>query len=481
MTDKFDHKNDLIDSLSRLTNISTDVLQNYANKGNVLNVLEHPNVINLDEEQLEKIRLLNQFYASYRVLQLIESNLKVNLGKPHEAGEYFLSLMSTMKDREMFIVAFLDNGNNLIESRVIAQGSVDFVLINPRDVVKYALNCDCKSVIFAHNHPGGNRKFSEEDISLTVNLINALRPLGIRVFDHFVIANYSYTSMQETGRFPTVDTAVPSNMEVTTKDYPDETLYDISFVTHKEAVQIIEIRSPKGKFIELDYSGEKATWIAIDNSREDAWTESFTSLEKACHYLIGENRFIDIQPDIEKKAEQYLNNLSVERSRVFFSAWMADKVSHIDKESAAWLIKSGAICVVDVYGVDDQEHESLLEEQNQLNQYEIFVIEKGSLSRLDCHVPELMRRDLNNFAYSIMANYIIESASESDENNSITSFKEVEKHFGVKIQDSDILHLLSAIRDRDETAEVSADKNEGFYITVYSGQCESEVENELSM
>jgi DNA repair protein RadC len=74
-----------------------------------------------------------------------------------------LALLGGMKDKERFMVAFLDNGNNVIETKTMSEGSVGQAVVYPREVLKYAIACDCRAIILAHNHPGGSTNFSPED------------------------------------------------------------------------------------------------------------------------------------------------------------------------------------------------------------------------------------------------------------------------------------------------------------------------------
>jgi DNA repair protein RadC len=63
------------------------------------------------------------------------------------AGEYFVSLLGGIKDKEKFMAAFLDSGNNIIETRTLSEGSIGEAVVYPRMVLKAALDCDCKSII----------------------------------------------------------------------------------------------------------------------------------------------------------------------------------------------------------------------------------------------------------------------------------------------------------------------------------------------
>jgi len=97
------------------------------------------------------------------------------------------------------MVAFLDNGNNVIETKVMSEGSVSQTAVYPREILKYAIACDCNSIILAHNHPGLSTKVSQEDKALTQRLVDIFHPLEIKVLDHIVVGGTSYSSMAQNG------------------------------------------------------------------------------------------------------------------------------------------------------------------------------------------------------------------------------------------------------------------------------------------
>lgn len=152
-----------------------------------------------NEKQLEKIGLLNEFIASYNLLKNYENEDKIKLNSSTVSGQYFLALLSGMKDRERFMVAFLDNGNNVIETKIMSEGNVSQAAVYPRQILKYAIACDCSSLILAHNHPGGSTIPSQEDKALTQRIIDIFHPLDIKVLDHIVVGGTLYSSMAENG------------------------------------------------------------------------------------------------------------------------------------------------------------------------------------------------------------------------------------------------------------------------------------------
>ena len=204
MKKKYDeaYASSFIKGLTRLTGISESKLKKYAAENNLFNVLEHPNIIEPNKQQLEKIHVLNEFISTYKLLKLQVKENKIVLNASTVAGEYFVSLLGGIKDKEKFMAAFLDSGNNIIETRTLSEGSIGEAVVYPRMILKAALDCDCKSIILAHNHPGGSLNPSIQDRDITEKLVSIFAPLQISVVDHIIVANINYHSMAERGSIP---------------------------------------------------------------------------------------------------------------------------------------------------------------------------------------------------------------------------------------------------------------------------------------
>ena len=202
MKQEMQHTEKFLKGLTNLTGLPYKKLQQYVKTNNPFNILEHPHIMKPNEKQLEKIGLLNEFIASYNVLKVYEKDEKIILNSSTASGQYFLALLGGMKDKERFMVSFLDRGNNIIETKTMSEGSIGQAPVYPREILKYALACDCNAVILAHNHPGGSRNFSMEDKTLTQRIVDIFHPLEIKVLDHIVVAGTSYISMAEKGYLP---------------------------------------------------------------------------------------------------------------------------------------------------------------------------------------------------------------------------------------------------------------------------------------
>ncbi len=189
-------------SLNKLTGIPMSKIKNYAKDNNPFNILEHPMVVEPNNRQLEKIGKLKEFISSYNVLKMTRENERIKFTSPKEAGKYFTSLLNGMKDKERVLVAFLDNGNSIIETKTISEGNTNMSVVYPRDILKMAMANDCSNILMAHNHPGGSTNPSKDDIELTQRIVNIFKPLDINVIDHIIVGGYSFSSMAENGILP---------------------------------------------------------------------------------------------------------------------------------------------------------------------------------------------------------------------------------------------------------------------------------------
>jgi DNA repair protein RadC len=103
------------------------------------------------------------------------------------------------KQREFFKAIFLDSKNRVISTETLSEGSLTSSSVYPREVIQAALNHHAAAVIFAHNHPSGDPKPSQDDISITRQLVFAGRIMGITVHEHIVIGDNRYFSFADHG------------------------------------------------------------------------------------------------------------------------------------------------------------------------------------------------------------------------------------------------------------------------------------------
>ena len=109
-------------------------------------------------------------------------------------AEYFSD-----RDREEFVVAFLDTANTLTGLHVASVGGLAASIVEPRQVFKAAVLANAAAVLLAHNHPSGNPEPSREDVAVTRQLVEAGKVMGIPVHDHLILTDHGHTSLAERG------------------------------------------------------------------------------------------------------------------------------------------------------------------------------------------------------------------------------------------------------------------------------------------
>jgi DNA repair protein RadC len=108
---------------------------------------------------------------------------------------------------ENFQVILLNTRRKLIRVERISQGTLDTILVHPREVFKPAITAAAAAVVLAHNHPSGDPTPSEADIKVTRDLIRAGQLLKIEVLDHVILGRASqerprdFISLRELGYF----------------------------------------------------------------------------------------------------------------------------------------------------------------------------------------------------------------------------------------------------------------------------------------
>ncbi|NWG02508.1 MAG: DNA repair protein RadC [Syntrophaceae bacterium] len=139
--------------------------------------------------------------AAFELVRRIESQShppKVSFKRSSEVAHHYLPLMRDLR-KEVFKVLLLNRANRLTKEVTISEGTLEASLVHPRDVFHEALLEPAAGVILIHNHPSGNPSPSEEDLRITKQLVEAGRLLGIKVYDHIILAGESYRSLADDG------------------------------------------------------------------------------------------------------------------------------------------------------------------------------------------------------------------------------------------------------------------------------------------
>ncbi|MCY0978335.1 DNA repair protein RadC [Chryseobacterium wangxinyae] len=100
---------------------------------------------------------------------------------------------------EEFWAIFLNQSNKVIHIAQLTQGGINQSIVDIRIVFKTALEHFATGIIISHNHPSGNLKPSQEDLSITKNIKEAGKLMNIQLLDHLIITQNAYLSFTDEG------------------------------------------------------------------------------------------------------------------------------------------------------------------------------------------------------------------------------------------------------------------------------------------
>ncbi len=103
------------------------------------------------------------------------------------------------ENREHFIVIYLNRRNRVIASEVVSSGGINGTVVDPRIVIRRALEEHATSLILGHNHPSGNTRPSRQDVELTQKIKSAANFFDIKVLDHLIVSDEGFYSFADEG------------------------------------------------------------------------------------------------------------------------------------------------------------------------------------------------------------------------------------------------------------------------------------------
>ena len=109
-----------------------------------------------------------------------------------EVAEYLIHSLRGLK-KEVFTVIYLDSSHAIIDSEIVAEGTLNVNTVYPREIIKRALEFHAAALIIAHNHPSGSLQPSAQDIKLTKTLALLCRYMQLQLLDHLIIGDGSYS------------------------------------------------------------------------------------------------------------------------------------------------------------------------------------------------------------------------------------------------------------------------------------------------
>jgi DNA repair protein RadC len=111
----------------------------------------------------------------------------------------YLKAQLQFKSHEVFIAIFLNQANKILHNEMLSEGGITGTVVDPRILLRKALEHNAVSIILCHNHPSGNLNPSQADKQLTNKIKDAAKLLDITVADHIIVSSEGYFSFADEG------------------------------------------------------------------------------------------------------------------------------------------------------------------------------------------------------------------------------------------------------------------------------------------
>ncbi|MGY4385645.1 DNA repair protein RadC [Pedobacter sp. UYP24] len=141
---------------------------------------------------------LAEITINYKPIQKLSAQPQIN--KSQDAYHIFLAQWGEdLHYKEHCKLLLLSRSNKVLGIATVSSGGTSGTVIDPKNVFQTALMANASFIILAHNHPSGNLKPSQADISLTKKMTDAGKFMDLLLLDHLILAEDSYYSFGDEG------------------------------------------------------------------------------------------------------------------------------------------------------------------------------------------------------------------------------------------------------------------------------------------
>jgi len=121
------------------------------------------------------------------------------LNHSEKVFQYFKGVFLDL-DHEEFMVAMVNNRNELIHFERISIGGITSTIVDIRLILRKTILHKAVGFFLMHNHPSGNTFPSTADLELTNKLKKGAELFDISLIDHIIFANQRYFSFVDEGK-----------------------------------------------------------------------------------------------------------------------------------------------------------------------------------------------------------------------------------------------------------------------------------------
>ena len=154
------------------------------------NSLEQPELFKIKPPKIRKKKEPQE----YKVIALRDCPMPEGMHlceTPEHAADYWRTHVTTTPhynpECECFVVLLLNTRRRIKGHHLVSIGTMDTLLVHPREIFRTACVVAASALVLMHNHPSGDPSPSEADIKVTRDLVRAGQLMRIEVLDHVIV------------------------------------------------------------------------------------------------------------------------------------------------------------------------------------------------------------------------------------------------------------------------------------------------------
>lgn len=114
---------------------------------------------------------------------------------PSKAAALFTEEAARRTTESLWVLT-VDGRNGLMGIDQVYSGTATGTSVRIAELFRYAIATGGVGIVLVHNHPSGDHEASDEDISLTEEVVKAAKIMDIEMLDHLVISSEGFTSIR---------------------------------------------------------------------------------------------------------------------------------------------------------------------------------------------------------------------------------------------------------------------------------------------
>ena len=170
--------------------------------GSLCGVLEAPkeDLVEIDGISGNSALLIKLMLPIAHIYSSKKCNCQKCFKSIEQIGDFLLNKYFAYTD-EVFSVISVDASGKLLGYDVVERGNLRTVGIPIRKLVETVIKRKSPCIIIAHNHPSGIALPSEYDVKTTIEIMQAMSHIDVKLLDHFIIVDGDYVSMAQSRRY----------------------------------------------------------------------------------------------------------------------------------------------------------------------------------------------------------------------------------------------------------------------------------------